>query len=64
MHKHTIMFLARGDIVDKMKIIASMVAGSMATMAFQKYKKPMIKAMQKAMNMEKKMINDTLEDMM
>ncbi len=50
--------------MDKMKIIASMVAGSMATMAFQKYKKPMIKAMQKAMNMEKKMINDTLEDMM
>jgi len=50
--------------MDKMKIIASMAAGSMATIMFQKYKDPMIKAMQKAMNMEKKMINNALEDMM
>jgi len=61
---HTIIFLARGDKMDKMKIIASMAAGSMATIMFQKYKDPMIKAMQKAMNMEKKMINNALEDMM
>ena len=53
-----------GDMMNKMTVIASMIAGSMATIMFQKYKNPMIKAMKKAVNTEKQMINDTLEDMM
>ncbi|MBR3363220.1 MAG: hypothetical protein IKG40_04815 [Bacilli bacterium] len=48
----------------KMTVIASMIAGSMATIMFQKYKEPMLKAMKKAVNNEKQMINETLEDMM
>ncbi|MBR2833138.1 MAG: hypothetical protein IKE75_01730 [Bacilli bacterium] len=50
--------------MNKMTVIAAMAAGSMATIMFQKYKDPMIKAMKKAVNTEKKMINDTLENMM
>ena len=53
-----------GDIMNKMTVIASMIAGSMATILFQKYKEPMIKSMQKMMNAEKEMLNDTLENMM
>ena len=61
---HTIIFLARGDIMNKMKDVALIAAGSMMTLAYQKYKKPMLKTLQKAMNKEKKMANDMLEDMM
>ena len=61
---HTIIFLARGDIMNKMKDVALIAAGSMITLAYQKYKKPMLKTLQKAMNKEKKMANDMLEDMM
>ena len=53
-----------GDKMKKMTVIASMIAGSMATIMFQKYKEPMLKAMKKAVNNEKQMINETLEDMM
>ena len=61
---HTIIFLARGDKMESMKAVAYMAMGSMATIMFQKFKDPMIKAMQKTMNKEKKMVNDMLEDMM
>ena len=61
---HTIIFLARGDIVSKIKDAMLIAAGSMMTLAYQKYKTPMIKSMQKAINKEKKMANDMLEDMM
>ncbi len=50
--------------MNKMKDVALIAAGSMMTLAYQKYKKPMLKTLQKAMNKEKKMANDMLEDMM
>ena len=50
--------------MESMKAVAYMFMGSMATIMFQKYKKPMMKAMQKTMNKEKKMVNEMLEDMM
>ena len=50
--------------MESMKAVAYMAMGSMATIMFQKFKDPMIKAMQKTMNKEKKMVNDMLEDMM
>lgn len=50
--------------MDKMKAVALMAAGSMMALAYQKYKDPMLKTMKKALNKEKKMINETLEDMM
>ena len=50
---HTINFLARGDIMESMKAVAYMAMGSVATIMFQKYRKPMMKAMQNAVNKEK-----------
>lgn len=50
--------------MEKMKAAMYMAAGSMATILFQKYRKPMMKSVQQMMNKEKKMINDALEDMM
>ena len=47
-----------------MKAVAFMAAGSMMTLAFQKYKKPMLKSIEKTMDKEKKMAKDMLEDMM
>ena len=64
MFMHTIIFLTRGDNMSKMKDVALMAAGSMMTLMYQKYKKPMIKSIQKAMEKEKKMANDMLEEMM
>ena len=63
MHKHTINFLARGDKMD-MKNMAYMMAGAAMMMVYQKYKKPIGKAMKDAINKEAKMMDDMLEDMM
>lgn len=50
--------------MNKMKDAMFMAAGSMMTLMYQKYKKPMLKSIQKAMNKEKQMASDMLEDMM
>ena len=61
--KHTINFLARGDIM-KMRDVAMILVGSMATIAYQKYNKPVMKAMKKTFDENVKNAKEKLEDMM
>ena len=48
----------------QMKSIALMAMGSAATLAYQKYKAPVTKAVTKAFNKTKKKADGALEDMM
>ena len=50
--------------MNMMKNMAYMAMGMMVAFAYQKYKEPIKDAMQKAMDKEKAMINNALEDMM
>lgn len=52
--------------VDIMKLrdIAMIAVGSMATMAYQKYNKPMMKAMKKKWDESMKSMDNALDDMM
>lgn len=63
MQKHTIIFLARGDIM-KMRDVAMILVGSMATIAYQKYNKPVMQAMKKTFDENVRNAKDKLEDMM
>ena len=47
-----------------MKNMAFMAAGAAMMMMYQKYKKPITKAMRQAINKEAEMMDDMLEDMM
>lgn len=44
--------------------MAMMAMGSMATLAYQKYNKPMMKAMKKSFNQSMRKMDKTLDDMM
>ena len=48
----------------KMRDMAMMAMGMMALFVIQKYKEPLKDLAQKAMDKEKSMINNALEDMM
>ncbi len=50
--------------MNSMKNIALMAMGSMATLAYQKYKEPVKCAMTKAFKQTKQKANEALEDMM
>lgn len=48
----------------KMRDMAMITMGSMLTMAYQKYNKPMMKAMKQCFNKSMRKMDKTLEDMM
>ena len=48
----------------KMRDMAMIAMGSMLTMAYQKYNKPMIKAMKHTYNQSMRKMDKALEDMM
>ena len=48
----------------KMRDMAMIAAGSMLTMAYQKYNKPMMKAMKRTFNQSMRKMDKTLDDMM
>lgn len=48
----------------KMRDMAMMAVGGMLTMAYQKYNKPMMKAMKQTYNQSVRKMDKALEDMM
>lgn len=50
--------------MDSMKNIAMIAAGSIATLAYQKYSKPVMRNVKKVFNGTMKKVDKTLDDMM
>ena len=63
MLKHTIIFLARGDIM-KIRDVAMILVGSVATIAYQKYNKPVMNAVKNAIDEKTIEAKHKLEEMM
>lgn len=57
-------FQQEGDFMKLGKNMALMGLGAGAVLAYQKYKKPLMKEMNKVMKSTKRKAKDTLEDMM
>lgn len=50
--------------MDKMRDMAMIAVGSMMTIAYQKYNKPVMKAIKNTFNQSMKKMDKTLDDMM
>lgn len=65
MYVHTTSyFLARGDIMKMAKDVMMMSLGAGAVLAYQKYKKPVMKKLDKVVDKTMQKANKKLEDMM
>lgn len=57
-------FLVRGDTMKLGKDLVFMGLGAGAVLAYQKYKKPVMKSVNKMINTKAKKVDKALEDMM